>query len=371
MVNVPAKPNVFDPDSEKLTPEEIEEAKEREEDYDELPVNDRVNKLASDNLGLLWRVWIFLTRNATNQILLIFDLEKLENIRNEVHDGETKIHTHIEKAVLKDYEHDSKVRNERRLDTVLQIPKDERAKATEKASKGGKVLLSYASLLFQLLLSNSSIICYLLMIVSMIMNGSLLSLVYPISIFIYALLEERRPSKRYWMFILYYTAIVLVLKFLFQTYPLSEWLTQDFDENDVNQLESNKSANDYLRTIRLGLEVVVDGRNFIQYFLFEALILLAVTLHIFVQVFGGVWQSREVETENIKDAAARIANSQKARRQNKDLKELKDISSHGSFDNELLRNLNNDVLPYEYDKLRRRRAYSVNDCTRFSEVSVP
>ena len=209
------------------------------------------------------------------------------------------------------------------------------------------------------------------MIVTMIMNGSILSFVYPFSIFIYALLEERRPSGKYWMFIVYYTAVVLVLKFMFQTYPLSDWLrgSNGNDANDQADQFANNTVNDFLRTVRIGLEVVEDGRNFVEFFLFEALILLSVTLHIFVQVFGGVWDNREVDTENIKEAAARIANAQKARHQGKTVKQLKEENSINDIDEIGRTGSNNDILPPDYDNLRIRRTYSVNDCTRFTEVT--
>ena len=101
-----------------------------------------------------------------------------------------------------------------------QIPAEEKADDVSKETTKFKLFVAYIALLFQILISKTSLICYLFMIVAHIMNGSLVSMVYPFSIFIYALLEERRPVKTYWKFIILYSAIILFLKFLFQIYPI-------------------------------------------------------------------------------------------------------------------------------------------------------
>jgi len=46
--------------------------------------------------------------------------------------------------------------------------------------------------------------------------ASLISVVYPISLFAYAALTAPRPTKGYWRLVLAYSSIVICLKFLFQ-----------------------------------------------------------------------------------------------------------------------------------------------------------
>jgi hypothetical protein len=53
------------------------------------------------------------------------------------------------------------------------------------------------------------------MMLSMFTNAGLISIMYPISIFGFALLEETRPRKQYWTFIRIYTTLILLVKFLF------------------------------------------------------------------------------------------------------------------------------------------------------------
>lgn len=51
------------------------------------------------------------------------------------------------------------------------------------------------------------------MIYSMYCNAGILSLIYPIAVFGYALFEETRPAVKFWKIILYYTVIILLLKY--------------------------------------------------------------------------------------------------------------------------------------------------------------
>lgn len=51
-------------------------------------------------------------------------------------------------------------------------------------------------------------------------NAGLVSLIYPLVVFGYALMEELNPRKRLWYAIMIYTEILILIKFLFQ---LSFW----------------------------------------------------------------------------------------------------------------------------------------------------
>jgi len=66
-----------------------------------------------------------------------------------------------------------------------------------------------------IIISNTQCWIYLSMIMSMYMNAGLISIVYPVSLFGYALIEETRPRKEYWTFIRIYTTGLLFFKFCF------------------------------------------------------------------------------------------------------------------------------------------------------------
>ena len=56
-----------------------------------------------------------------------------------------------------------------------------------------------------MVLSNLEKFAYIFMIIATIVNPGILTLIYPFSIFGYALLEETRPNEGYWNFIMGYT----------------------------------------------------------------------------------------------------------------------------------------------------------------------
>lgn len=49
--------------------------------------------------------------------------------------------------------------------------------------------------------------------VSMYINAGVVVIVYPFAVFGFALLEESRPGKRFWRFMLSYSLFILILKF--------------------------------------------------------------------------------------------------------------------------------------------------------------
>jgi hypothetical protein len=154
-----------------------------------------------------------------------------------------------------------------------------------------------------------------------------------------------------------YSSVVLILKFLFQTYPISDYMTRN--EAEDNTTDNTKSVNDYLKTIRLGLEVVNHGKMFVNYFLFEALILMTVTFNMFIEIFGGIWK-QESEMETIQQAATRIANIQKHKK----------IEKSPTIDDDFLEleYEGDGILPLEYKFYKLKRSYSFNDLSRLREI---
>jgi piezo-type mechanosensitive ion channel component 1/2 len=67
-----------------------------------------------------------------------------------------------------------------------------------------------------LLMSHMNKICFFFFIINHIVNTNLISMVYPFSLFFYALLENPIPQKGYWRFMILYTIIVILAKFIYQ-----------------------------------------------------------------------------------------------------------------------------------------------------------
>jgi len=60
---------------------------------------------------------------------------------------------------------------------------------------------------FDVLLSHSELLCYFAMVLNALVTGSLLSIVYPVLAFLWAMLSSPRPSKSFWIFAITYTEV--------------------------------------------------------------------------------------------------------------------------------------------------------------------
>ena len=70
-------------------------------------------------------------------------------------------------------------------------------------------------MMLEIIATYSDFICYLFMIISMMKNAGLISLIYPMTVFGFALMEEVNPKKKFWYVILIYTEALIMVKFLF------------------------------------------------------------------------------------------------------------------------------------------------------------
>lgn len=112
------------------------------------------------------------------------------------------------------------------------------------------------------------------MIFSMYENAGIISLPYPIAVFGWAMLEERRPGKKFWRFIRIYTEMVLLFKFIFNLDVFSGVL------NSPNFIEINQ-------TFKFGIYDFRDLSELVLYELPEILILCFLMLHeIKLQLLG-------------------------------------------------------------------------------------
>lgn len=95
--------------------------------------------------------------------------------------------------------------------------------------------------LLEAFISNAKFFAFFFMVLSMLLEGSLLCLPYPLAIFGYALLEEQRPKRWFWDYLIIYAIFLIFIKFTVQF--------------DLGQ----KEFLDYTKMIYFGLEKVHDG----------------------------------------------------------------------------------------------------------------
>ncbi|XP_061602172.1 piezo-type mechanosensitive ion channel component 1 isoform X1 [Cololabis saira] len=75
-----------------------------------------------------------------------------------------------------------------------------------------KLLLS----MYTLLSANSELVCYFIIVLNNVVSASVISLLLPIQVFLWAMLAVPRPSKWFWMTAIVYTEVMVVVKYIFQ-----------------------------------------------------------------------------------------------------------------------------------------------------------
>lgn len=126
----------------------------------------------------------------------------------------------------------------------------------------------------------------------MYMNAGFISLPYPIAVFGWALLEERRPGKKFWIFIRYYTEMVLLFKFL---------LNLDF----ISPILQSQSFLYYSSYLKLGIYDFDELGMLILYMLPEIMILCFLMLHEIKLQLIGLYDRKEEDVEPVLDAIER------------------------------------------------------------------
>ncbi|XP_053061994.1 piezo-type mechanosensitive ion channel component 2-like [Acinonyx jubatus] len=76
------------------------------------------------------------------------------------------------------------------------------------------LLLFYA--MYNTLVARSEMVCYFVIILNHVVSASMITLVLPILIFLWAMLSVPRPSRRFWMMAIVYTEVAIVVKYFFQ-----------------------------------------------------------------------------------------------------------------------------------------------------------
>jgi len=66
------------------------------------------------------------------------------------------------------------------------------------------------------IISQTENICFAIMFINFAFNANLISVFLPISALFYAMLENPKPSHRYWRFVTTYMLVVISMKFIYQ-----------------------------------------------------------------------------------------------------------------------------------------------------------
>uniref|UniRef100_A0A8C6L0J5 Piezo type mechanosensitive ion channel component 1 (Er blood group) n=1 Tax=Nothobranchius furzeri TaxID=105023 RepID=A0A8C6L0J5_NOTFU len=120
-----------------------------------------------------------------------------------------------------------------------------------------KLLLS----MYTLLSAHSELLCYFIIVLNNVVSASVISLILPMLVFLWAMLSVPRPTKRFWMTAIVYTEVMVVLKYIFQ-FGFFPW-------NSVYETTLNKEKPFFPPRI-FGLE---KADNYLKYDLLQLLAL--------------------------------------------------------------------------------------------------
>lgn len=157
---------------------------------------------------------------------------------------------------------------------------------TQQFCKWRHVLSRQMASLFRAVVSNTAALACFFMIVSMYTNAGLISIIYPFAVFGYARLEETRPSKAFWRFMLYYTLVVLLLKYVANL----EFVKDVMIDSTMAVLDSY---------VKLGLHHFEDTGQLVWHMLPEILILALILCHEIVSQSTGLYDRSELDIETV------------------------------------------------------------------------
>ncbi|NXJ86464.1 PIEZ1 protein, partial [Trogon melanurus] len=126
--------------------------------------------------------------------------------------------------------------------------------------------------------AHSELLCYFIIILNNMVTASIISLLLPILVFLWAMLSIPRPTKRFWMTAIIFTEVMVVVKYLFQ-FGFFPW-------NSFAMLVRNEGKPFFPPRI-LGLE---KSDRYIKYDLVQ---LLALFFHRSLLLSYGLWDHEE------------------------------------------------------------------------------
>uniref|UniRef100_A0A8C8C8H2 Piezo-type mechanosensitive ion channel component n=1 Tax=Oncorhynchus tshawytscha TaxID=74940 RepID=A0A8C8C8H2_ONCTS len=207
-----------------------------------------------------------MTKLLLTCVLCCSGLELVELSEREHHSGTTLCCSEPTLELLgvePEPQHKSRYRHSRTASEMLtdrQFFVEELVQCREFYSSQNRLLkLQFA--LYNLLAANSELVCYFIIVLNNMVTASVISVVLPILIFLWAMLAVPRPTKKFWMTAIVYTEVMVVVKYLFQ-FGFFPW-------NSVYELTLNEDKPFFPPRI-LGLE---KTDNYIRYDLLQLLAL--------------------------------------------------------------------------------------------------
>ncbi|XP_027622331.1 piezo-type mechanosensitive ion channel component 2 isoform X2 [Tupaia chinensis] len=205
------------------------------------------------------------------------------------------------------------------------------------------LLLFYA--MYNTLVARSEMVCYFVIILNHMVSASMITLLLPILIFLWAMLSVPRPSRRFWMMAIVYTEVAIVVKYFFQ-FGFFPWnknveLTKDKPYHPPNIIGVEKK----------------EG-----YVLYDLIQLLALFFHRSILKCHGLWDEDDIiESSTDKDESDDELSLGHGRRDSSD--SLKSINLAASVESVHV------TFPEQQMAVRRKRSTSSSQISPRSSFS--
>ena len=183
--------------------------------------------------------------------------------------------------------------------------------------------------LITIISNNFCWICYFFMILNHMVNASIISIFYPLSIFCYALLENPRPTKHYWRLCYIYTFIILIIKCFFQKLFIGRFLDYQSEGTDKSET-AYEELKTFLEHYPIGIKMYDDYNKYFNNLFLDFLLLIILIVNRNILMLNGLWEHIEDYFEDIEKANLRIIeykNSKIDNLKNKDLYRLTMINT--------------------------------------------
>ncbi|XP_064641354.1 piezo-type mechanosensitive ion channel component 2-like isoform X4 [Lineus longissimus] len=137
--------------------------------------------------------------------------------------------------------------------------------------------------IYHAVVSRSEIVCYFVIILNHMNSASLLTLVIPMSIFLWAMLSVPRPSKMYWTCVITYIEGIMLIKYLFQ-FEFFPW-------NEAGK--KNLQSGPFWPPRIIGIEMRSD------FALYDLALLLCIFIHRSILKRYGLWKDAHDATAEL------------------------------------------------------------------------
>lgn len=146
----------------------------------------------------------------------------------------------------------------------------------QKAYKATSRLRRLSTAIYYFLLAHSDYPVFFFIILNIVLNGSVLSMVYAILLYTWGLLSIPWPTRKFWLTLIFYTMSVLLIKYAFQFHEINYW-KEHFDSNSG-----------LYPPLVLG---ILHRKNFFTNAVWDILLLIALLLHRGLLVQYGLWSA--------------------------------------------------------------------------------